>query len=167
MFCLCCCVCVPEGMKALWDDYTSGSKQRQHLLESRYGRKVLRVTMEEYLSEDWIAFNSKNCPYCFCRIQVSIYSPASTRWRTKTWTHEHRQEWHNVACLCFFLTVLDHLCSYIVLCFVLQKDRGCNMMTCSQCRRLFCWACLTKLSTLNAGAHFQDSPCSLHQYYAT
>lgn len=58
-----------EGMKALWDDYTSGSRNRQQLLESRYGRTNLLVVMEDCLSEDWITFNSKNCPYCFSRIQ--------------------------------------------------------------------------------------------------
>ncbi|XP_044056569.1 E3 ubiquitin-protein ligase RNF14-like [Siniperca chuatsi] len=58
-----------EGIQALLDDYARGSKQRQQLLESRYGRKILQVTVEECLSEDWMAFNSKNCPHCFCRIQ--------------------------------------------------------------------------------------------------
>lgn len=79
---LCAAVCVSEGMKALWDDYASGSKQRKHLLESRYGRKALLSTMEDFLSEGWIAINSKNCPDCFCRIQVFTYSRLSTHWHT-------------------------------------------------------------------------------------
>ncbi|XP_054645542.1 E3 ubiquitin-protein ligase RNF14-like [Dunckerocampus dactyliophorus] len=102
-----------DGMTALWDDYASGSKQRKRLLESRYGRESLRGTLEDFLSEDWITFNSKNCPYCFCRI---------------------------------------------------QKNMGCNIMTCTQCRRQFCWACLTRLSYQSASKHFQDSECSLYQY---
>ncbi|XP_062280595.1 E3 ubiquitin-protein ligase RNF14-like [Scomber scombrus] len=58
-----------EGLMALWDDYVSGSKQRQHLLESRYGGNTLNVTVEGCLTENWLVLNSKNCPYCFCRIQ--------------------------------------------------------------------------------------------------
>ncbi|XP_029285865.1 E3 ubiquitin-protein ligase RNF14-like [Cottoperca gobio] len=104
-----------EGLMALWDDYASGSKERQRLLEIRYGRSTMRGTVENCLSEDWVTFNSKNCPHCFCRI---------------------------------------------------QKDRGCNIMTCSQCRQLFCWACLTRLGTHRAGSnHFEGSACSLYQYY--
>ncbi|XP_061739858.1 E3 ubiquitin-protein ligase RNF14-like isoform X2 [Nerophis ophidion] len=104
------------GMTALWDDYASGSKGRQRQLESRYGRKILLGTLEDFLSEDWIAFNSKKCPYCFCTI---------------------------------------------------QKDKGCNVMTCTRCRRLFCWACLGKLSyqnNQNIGKHFEQGACTLYQY---
>ncbi|KAK1897269.1 E3 ubiquitin-protein ligase RNF14 [Dissostichus eleginoides] len=93
---------------ALWDDYASGSKQRQRLLENRYGRKIMKETVEDCLSEDWIVFNSKNCPHCFCRI---------------------------------------------------QKNRGCNMMTCSKCLNRFCWACLDRLQT-GASQHFVDSRCA-------
>ncbi|KAM7012568.1 E3 ubiquitin-protein ligase RNF14-like [Tautogolabrus adspersus] len=59
-----------EGMKALWKDYASGSKQRKQLLESRYGRNRLLFPVEECLSEKWLSVNSKNCPHCFCRIEV-------------------------------------------------------------------------------------------------
>uniref|UniRef100_A0A3Q3E5S7 RING-type domain-containing protein n=1 Tax=Labrus bergylta TaxID=56723 RepID=A0A3Q3E5S7_9LABR len=62
-------VCFSEGIKALWNDYESGSKERKRLLESRYGRSGLLDTVAEYLSEDWITFNSKHCPHCFCRIE--------------------------------------------------------------------------------------------------
>ncbi|XP_044217774.1 E3 ubiquitin-protein ligase RNF14-like [Thunnus albacares] len=101
------------GLMALWDDYTSGSKQRQRLLESRYGRNSLHVTVEGCLSEDWIAFNSKNCPHCFCKI---------------------------------------------------QKNGGCNKMTCSQCRGIFCWSCLARLRSFHCSQHFQDGPCSAYEY---
>ncbi|XP_041791844.1 E3 ubiquitin-protein ligase RNF14-like [Chelmon rostratus] len=101
------------GLKALWDDYATGNKQRRHVLESKYGHNVLQFTMEEYLSEDWIVFNCKHCPHCYTRI---------------------------------------------------QKNKGCNMMTCSRCGQLFCWACLARLSPLDACEHFQDSPCSLSRY---
>uniref|UniRef100_A0A3B4UWD0 RBR-type E3 ubiquitin transferase n=1 Tax=Seriola dumerili TaxID=41447 RepID=A0A3B4UWD0_SERDU len=102
-----------EGMKALWDDYTSGSNQRRLVLQSRYGQRVLKVNLEDSLSEHWMEVNSKNCPHCFCRI---------------------------------------------------EKNRGCNMMTCSQCRQRFCWACLTRLPKAGAGRHFEDSPCSVYQW---
>ncbi|XP_031725540.1 E3 ubiquitin-protein ligase RNF14-like [Anarrhichthys ocellatus] len=101
-----------EGLMALWDDYASGSKQRQRLLETRYGRSIMRGTVEECLSEDWITFNSKNCPHCFRNI---------------------------------------------------QKNGGCNVMTCTQCSQLFCWMCLTRLPTSHHGKHFENSACSAYQ----
>ncbi|XP_073331936.1 E3 ubiquitin-protein ligase RNF14-like isoform X2 [Pagrus major] len=58
-----------EGMKALWDDYVSGSKQRKRLLESIYGRRSLQNGLVECLSEEWVATNSENCPYCYSSIQ--------------------------------------------------------------------------------------------------
>ncbi|XP_029988580.1 E3 ubiquitin-protein ligase RNF14-like [Sphaeramia orbicularis] len=98
-------------MNALWDDYSSGSKDRRRLLESRYGRCNLVVTMESRLSQEWIAVTCKNCPYCFSRI---------------------------------------------------EKNGGCNRMTCSRCSRQFCWACLTKLTYENNHQHFShDSPCTI------
>ncbi|KAM3619244.1 uncharacterized protein V6R79_005011 [Siganus canaliculatus] len=99
-----------EGMRALWDDYACGSKQRKRLLENRYGLNSLRLTMEGFLSEDWITTNSKNCPHCFRRI---------------------------------------------------EKNGGCNLMTCSRCRQIFCWICLTRLTSSTRQSHFWDSSCPL------
>ncbi|XP_057696130.1 E3 ubiquitin-protein ligase RNF14-like isoform X3 [Corythoichthys intestinalis] len=99
-----------EGMKALWEDYASGSKQRRRLLESRYGGKGRFPKLEDYLSGGWIALNSKNCPYCSCKI---------------------------------------------------EKNGGCNIVTCSQCDRHFCWICLTVLSG-RTYQHFQSSECYLY-----
>ncbi|KAF1385384.1 hypothetical protein PFLUV_G00107190 [Perca fluviatilis] len=101
-----------EGLRALLDDYASGSKERQSLLESRYGQRKMQNTVEDLLSESWIDSNSKYCPHCYCRI---------------------------------------------------EKNRGCNMMTCSQCGQSFCWACLSRLGN-GSGRHFVDTPCSLHVY---
>ncbi|TNN53087.1 E3 ubiquitin-protein ligase RNF14 [Liparis tanakae] len=100
-----------EGLTALWDDYASGSRLRRRLLESRYGRSTMQSTVVEYLSEDWITFNSKNCPHCF---------------------------------------------------WMIQKNGGCNMMTCSQCGQLFCWSCLTRMSSHSA-QHFGNGVCSQYQ----
>ncbi|XP_037325132.2 E3 ubiquitin-protein ligase RNF14-like [Pungitius pungitius] len=58
-----------EGLMGLWEDYASGSKKRQRLLERRYGRAVMQGTVGECLSEDWISSNSKNCPHCFWKIE--------------------------------------------------------------------------------------------------
>ncbi|KAM8875525.1 E3 ubiquitin-protein ligase RNF14-like [Spinachia spinachia] len=58
-----------EGLMGLWEDYASGSKKRQRLLERRYGRAVMQGTLGECLSEDWMSFNSKNCPHCFWKIE--------------------------------------------------------------------------------------------------
>ncbi|XP_047199249.1 E3 ubiquitin-protein ligase RNF14 [Hippoglossus stenolepis] len=103
-----------EGMRALSDDYASGSEERRRLLQSRYGRRMLQVVLPEFLSEDWVVFNSKSCPHCFCKI---------------------------------------------------EKNGGCNMMTCSRCRQLFCWTCLTRLQRASTGSHFQDGSCSLYGEY--
>ncbi|XP_029002504.1 E3 ubiquitin-protein ligase RNF14-like isoform X2 [Betta splendens] len=58
-----------EGIKALMDDYTSGSAERKRLLEKRYGRSVMLFTIEEMLSNEWMKGNSKNCPHCFSKIE--------------------------------------------------------------------------------------------------
>ncbi|XP_053287392.1 E3 ubiquitin-protein ligase RNF14 [Pleuronectes platessa] len=102
-----------EGMRALSDDYTSGSEERRRLLQSRYGRRMLQVVLPEFLSEDWVVFNSKSCPHCFCKI---------------------------------------------------EKSGGCNMMTCSRCRQLFCWTCLLRLQRVGS-SHFQEGTCSLYGGY--
>ncbi|XP_013880458.1 E3 ubiquitin-protein ligase RNF14 [Austrofundulus limnaeus] len=57
-----------EGMKALLDDYSSGSKERRRLLKSRYGRKILDG-LESNLNEKWKSENTKACPHCFSPIQ--------------------------------------------------------------------------------------------------
>ena len=136
---LCVALCDTEGLKALWDDYTSGSKQRKKLLESRYGRKTLLGGVVDCLSEGWVAINSKNCPCCFSRIQVFFLS---------TYTGIDMLKRQLVACL-FTACVV----------FTLQKDGGCNVMTCSRCGRMFCWSCLTKLSSHGDG-HFDDGACT-------
>ncbi|KAM9762231.1 E3 ubiquitin-protein ligase RNF14-like isoform 2-T2 [Menidia menidia] len=58
-----------EGIKALLDDYNTGSKQRRRLLESRYGRKTLKSSLDSVLSNKWKAINTKACPDCFCPIE--------------------------------------------------------------------------------------------------
>ncbi|XP_057216009.1 E3 ubiquitin-protein ligase RNF14-like [Triplophysa rosa] len=42
-----------------------------------------------------------------------------------------------------------------------QKDKGCNRMTCTSCWKKFCWVCCTLLSNNNPYNHFSDrnSPC--------
>ncbi|KAM9848851.1 LOW QUALITY PROTEIN: E3 ubiquitin-protein ligase RNF14-like [Aulostomus maculatus] len=104
----CVAVCVSEGIMALWEDYTQGSKERRRLLKCRYGAGALSSSVADCLSQNWINQNSKTCPHCFSRI---------------------------------------------------QKNGGCNMMTCSQCRRLFCWACLAKVPPNTGVSHFSESSC--------
>ncbi|MEQ2281633.1 hypothetical protein AMECASPLE_032443, partial [Ameca splendens] len=58
-----------EGVRALLEDYTSGSKQRRRLLELRYGRNVILRPVEFRMSEKWIDGNTQACPHCFCKIQ--------------------------------------------------------------------------------------------------
>ncbi|XP_056894484.1 E3 ubiquitin-protein ligase RNF14-like isoform X2 [Takifugu flavidus] len=97
-----------EGLVALWEDYIGGGKERKRLLESRYGRSVMTLKLEGFLSESWVAVNTKYCPYCFSRI---------------------------------------------------EKNGGCNVMTCCRCFRNFCWVCLTKL-TERTNNHFENGTCS-------
>lgn len=58
---------------ALWKDYVSGGKERKRVLESRYGRSVLTVRLDSFLSEGWVEVNTKLCPYCFTKIEVIIF----------------------------------------------------------------------------------------------
>lgn len=37
----------------------------------------------------------------------------------------------------------------------LQKNDGCNKMTCTNCRTFFCWLCQQELSKSNPYAHYQ------------
>uniref|UniRef100_A0A3Q1EZ39 RBR-type E3 ubiquitin transferase n=1 Tax=Acanthochromis polyacanthus TaxID=80966 RepID=A0A3Q1EZ39_9TELE len=103
-------LCLSEGLKAVWDDYSTGNRERRRLLEGRYGRDIMQGTLTMWLSDDWITDNCKHCPHCFCKI---------------------------------------------------QKISGCNVMTCTQCHRQFCWACLTRLEKYSYD-HFQNSNCVQH-----
>lgn len=142
-----CSVCVSAGLMGLWEDYTSGSKKRQRLLEKRYGRAVMQGTVGECLSEDWISCNSKKCPHCFWKIEVFNSSASSAR------LHTYRR---------FQGTVSLVMCCLLLLCG-LQKNGGCNMMMCTHCGQRFCWICLTRLPTYQAGKHFDNSECSQYQ----
>lgn len=66
-------MCLSEGLAALWKDYVSGGKERKRLLESRYGRSVMTARLDGFLSEGWVAVNTKLCPYCFTKIEVIIF----------------------------------------------------------------------------------------------
>ncbi|XP_051960548.1 E3 ubiquitin-protein ligase RNF14-like [Xyrauchen texanus] len=43
----------------------------------------------------------------------------------------------------------------------IQKDEGCNKMSCSSCRQNFCWICLKVLNNMNPYDHFNisNTPC--------
>ncbi|KAM4738900.1 E3 ubiquitin-protein ligase RNF14-like [Anableps anableps] len=58
-----------EGMKGVMEEYANGNRRRRHLLERRYGRKMLLYTFEKHVSDKWITANTKPCPHCFCPIQ--------------------------------------------------------------------------------------------------
>lgn len=58
-----------EGLKAVWDDYSSATRERKRVLERRYGRDAMRGNLTTWLSDDWITDHCKLCPHCFCKIQ--------------------------------------------------------------------------------------------------
>lgn len=40
----------------------------------------------------------------------------------------------------------------------IEKNGGCNVMSCSQCGQRFCWACLTRLGSGRVSNHFAECP---------
>lgn len=60
-----------EGMRVLWEDYQKGTKQRRQLLVQRYGKKPFLGNVTDALSGQWIETNTKECPSCKVKIQVS------------------------------------------------------------------------------------------------
>ncbi|XP_067369145.1 E3 ubiquitin-protein ligase RNF14-like isoform X2 [Channa argus] len=47
----------------------------------------------------------------------------------------------------------------------IEKNGGCDIMTCSRCRQSFCWACLSRLSSVRAGEHFESRSCPSCYFY--
>lgn len=120
VFCLYCrmvyhgvqpCRLKPGEQRKIRDQYLAASPAEMQEMEKRYGRRTLRLVVDESLSQDWIEVNSKKCPHC----GISI-----------------------------------------------EKEDGCNKMTCWRCGTYFCWLCLLTLkSSTNPYQHFSDakSPC--------
>lgn len=50
-------------------------------------------------------------------------------------------------------------------CPMLQKNGGCNIMTCSRCRQRFCWLCLKRLSFPVDNGHFEIGTCTQYSYW--
>uniref|UniRef100_A0A3P9K9P6 RBR-type E3 ubiquitin transferase n=1 Tax=Oryzias latipes TaxID=8090 RepID=A0A3P9K9P6_ORYLA len=57
-----------EGIKALLEDYKSGSKERRRLLDRRYGSAIL-ASLEDNLNEKWKIGNTQPCPHCYIPIE--------------------------------------------------------------------------------------------------
>ncbi|RVE73604.1 hypothetical protein OJAV_G00033060 [Oryzias javanicus] len=57
-----------EGVKALLEDFNSGSRERRRLLKKRYGHALFN-TLEETMNEKWKNCNTQPCPHCYCAIE--------------------------------------------------------------------------------------------------
>uniref|UniRef100_A0A3P8WUG6 RBR-type E3 ubiquitin transferase n=1 Tax=Cynoglossus semilaevis TaxID=244447 RepID=A0A3P8WUG6_CYNSE len=56
-------------------------------------------------------------------------------------------------------------CKHCPHCFCkIQKNGGCNIMTCSRCRQRFCWLCLKRLSFPVDNGHFEIGTCTQYSY---
>lgn len=51
--------------------------------------------------------------------------------------------------------------------FHIQKNMGCNKMTCSRCFCNFCWICMKKLDNKNSYQHFEDESTSCYKMVYT
>lgn len=69
---VCIAVYLTEGIKALLEDYKSGSKERRRLLDRRYGSAIL-ASLEDNLNEMWKIDNTQPCPHCYIPIEVVYY----------------------------------------------------------------------------------------------
>lgn len=78
--------------------------------------------------------------------------------------HRHVSTW--ACCMSLYCFRPPCLCIFTacVVVFTLQKDGGCIVMTCSRCMRMFCWSCLTKLSSHSGDGHFDDGRCDSYSY---
>lgn len=60
-----------EARQAL-DLYVSGDADAKRELERRFGKKYMELLMNEYLSLNYLEENSKQCPKCCAKIEVSL-----------------------------------------------------------------------------------------------
>lgn len=51
--------------------YINGTEDQKKLLEDQYGKKYLCSLRDEYLSLNYLEENSKRCPKCRAKIEVS------------------------------------------------------------------------------------------------
>ena len=57
--------------KKIMDVYINGREDQKKLLEEQYGKKYLCSLRDEYLSMNYLEENSKRCPKCLAKIEVS------------------------------------------------------------------------------------------------
>lgn len=60
-----------EARNAL-DLYVNGDDDTKGELDRRFGKKYMEMLMNEYLSLNYLEENSKQCPKCCAKIEVSV-----------------------------------------------------------------------------------------------
>lgn len=60
--------------------YINGSENEKKVLEDQYGKKYLCTLRDEFLTLNYLEENSKRCPKCLIKIEVSRH------WKVIIWT---------------------------------------------------------------------------------
>ncbi|XP_039270841.2 E3 ubiquitin-protein ligase RNF14-like [Styela clava] len=58
-----------SALRDVCEKYKDGDDKTRKELETKYGSKILRLTMQNLESEKWLTDNSKNCPGCGAAIE--------------------------------------------------------------------------------------------------
>ncbi|XP_063303473.1 E3 ubiquitin-protein ligase RNF14-like isoform X2 [Pelobates fuscus] len=69
------CRLTTEKLLEVCEQYRKADDATKNFLEKHYGKKLLRKTVAELESKDWVVKNSRPCPQCASPIQES-YTPA-------------------------------------------------------------------------------------------
>ncbi|XP_052443946.1 E3 ubiquitin-protein ligase RNF14-like isoform X3 [Carassius gibelio] len=116
------------------------------------------------------------CKYPFCTLCKRTYHglnnciPTDDDLRMQDEDNSASEEWNKIEERHAIQRVLDSLCTDWVkvnckqcpCCGTnIEKNMGCNKMTCSVCHGYFCWICLTALCKKDPYSHYKDpdSPC--------
>lgn len=58
--------------KKIMEIYINGTEDEKKVLEDQYGKKYLCTLRDEFLTLNYLEENSKRCPKCLIKIEVSV-----------------------------------------------------------------------------------------------